>query len=230
MASKITDYPAKTAFDDGDLYDVSTFDGVSAYTSEKMTFTQLKAELNSSLSFSSIYNADGSLTAARTVTLTPTNTLTFTGGKVTIVGEDSTNSNTALVIDNSSATRLMTIRNDGSVGIGTTTPTATFEVAALSGFGTILKGNSGSASEFTLQLKDNLGNIDHQFRNSGRAELGINGNIHIGGTSGQSEKLYVTGDVNVTGTYKASGTSGVASFTGAVTSITVTNGIVTAIS
>ena len=49
MPFKITQYPAKTGFNDGDLYDVSSFDGVSTYTSEKMTLLQLKTYLNSSL-------------------------------------------------------------------------------------------------------------------------------------------------------------------------------------
>lgn len=47
MPFKITEYPAKTVFNDGDLYDVSSFDGVSTYTSEKMTLLQLKTELSS---------------------------------------------------------------------------------------------------------------------------------------------------------------------------------------
>ena len=38
---KTSEYPAKTVFNDGDLYDVSTFDGVSVYTTEKLTFGQL---------------------------------------------------------------------------------------------------------------------------------------------------------------------------------------------
>ena len=88
---KITDYPSKTLFNDGDLYDVSSYDGVSAYTSEKMTFAQLKTELNSALNI--LYNADGTLTSARTVTLTGTNTLTFTGGLTTMKGQDATSSN-----------------------------------------------------------------------------------------------------------------------------------------
>jgi len=51
MPFKITQYPAKVGFNDGDLYDVSSFDGVSTYTSEKMTLLQLKAHLESTLGF-----------------------------------------------------------------------------------------------------------------------------------------------------------------------------------
>jgi len=101
MGFKITDYPAKTTFDDGDLYDVSTFDGVSAYTSEKMTFAQLKTQLNSDLD--NLYNADGSLSSARTVTLSGTNTLTFDGGLTTFKGQDATSSNFATKFQNSAS-------------------------------------------------------------------------------------------------------------------------------
>lgn len=66
MGFKITDYPAKTAFNDTDLYDCST----NATTSEKVTYSQLKTDLNSNLSFLSsvpsgvcgISNASGEYT------------------------------------------------------------------------------------------------------------------------------------------------------------------------
>jgi hypothetical protein len=62
MASKITDYPAKTTFNDGDLYDVSTFDGITTYTSEKMTFAELKTKLLADLGFLPL--TGGSMTGA----------------------------------------------------------------------------------------------------------------------------------------------------------------------
>jgi hypothetical protein len=149
MASKITDYPAKTTFNDGDLYDVSTFDGVTTYTSEKMTFTQLKAELNSALSFSSIYSADGSLTAARTVTLTSVNTLTFDGGLTTFKGQDTTSSNYAAKFQDSTGTDIMVVRNDGRVGInGTADPNTTLSVTSTTLFnnGFTCNSNGGVAA------------------------------------------------------------------------------------
>jgi hypothetical protein len=66
MGFKITDYPAKVGFDDGDLMDVSSYDGVSTYTSEKMLYSDLKSNLNSSLNF--LTSVDLSYTAStRTV-------------------------------------------------------------------------------------------------------------------------------------------------------------------
>lgn len=67
MAGKISEYPAKTVFNDTDLYDCST----AGTASEKVTFAQLKTELDSSLSFLS--NVDLGYTAV-------TNTITNTGG------------------------------------------------------------------------------------------------------------------------------------------------------
>lgn len=79
MALKITEYPAKTVFNDGDLYDVSSFDGVSAYNSEKMTFSQLKSQLN--LDLVNIYNSDGVLSGSRDVDCDGNN-LTFSDAGV----------------------------------------------------------------------------------------------------------------------------------------------------
>jgi hypothetical protein len=141
MGFKITDYPAKTAFDDGDLYDVSSYDGVSVYTSEKMTFAQLKTELNSSLSTPNLYNADGSLTAARTVTLTSVNTLTFNGGVTTFKGEDATASNYSIIAQDNLSADIFKVRNDGNFEFGK---------AALSS--TIFEINNTSTYN-TLQLK-----------------------------------------------------------------------------
>lgn len=47
---------------------------------------------------------------------------------VNIKGTDSTSSNYSLKIDNSASSPLLYVRNDGNVGIGTTTPTAKLEV------------------------------------------------------------------------------------------------------
>ena len=121
MGFKITDYPAKTAFDDGDLYDVSSYDGVSAYTSEKMTFTQLKNELNSSLSFSSIYDADGSLTSTRVVTLSASNYLSFEGGETTFKGESSADDGTYVSkFLNSSSGDVFLLKNNGRASLNGT--------------------------------------------------------------------------------------------------------------
>ena len=48
MAGKISEYPAKTVFNDDDLYDVSTKDGVN-YISQRSTFLALKDAIVSDL-------------------------------------------------------------------------------------------------------------------------------------------------------------------------------------
>lgn len=42
MAKKISDYPAKTSFNDTDLYDCSTDDLTGGYVSQKVTYLQLR--------------------------------------------------------------------------------------------------------------------------------------------------------------------------------------------
>ena len=69
---KTSDYPAKTVFNDTDLYDVSTAGTVS----EKMTYAQLKSDLSANLD--NLYSADGTLAGNRIVTL-GANDLTFSG-------------------------------------------------------------------------------------------------------------------------------------------------------
>jgi len=61
-----------------------------------------------------------------------------------------------------------------------------------------------------------------------KIDAGLN-NVGFG-VSAPTEKVDVNGSVNTNAPYKTNGNSGVASFTGAVTSITIENGIVTAIS
>jgi hypothetical protein len=59
-----------------------------------------------------IYTADDSLTGNRIVTYA-SNTLTFDGGKTTFKGAGSTSATTALLVENSSGTDLLEIKDDG---------------------------------------------------------------------------------------------------------------------
>lgn len=55
MSKEISQYTAKTlAFIDGDLFDVSKFNGVSAYQTQSFTWAELKAELSSAFGISTI--------------------------------------------------------------------------------------------------------------------------------------------------------------------------------
>jgi len=61
---------------------------------------------------SNIYTTDGTLTAARTVTMSSFG-LSFEGGQTTFKGSGSTAGTTALLVENSSGTDLLTIKDDG---------------------------------------------------------------------------------------------------------------------
>lgn len=159
-----------------------------------------------------------------------TKELIFSGGLTIFKGENSSDTKSALIARNLSNEDIIVARNDRRVAIGHSTPSATFHVRGVTGFASIFQGIDSSPSQYTMQLKDGFNILHHQFRNNGRADIGLVGNVHVGGSSGKPEKLYVTGDLNVSGAYKSGGSTGVASFTGAVTSITITNGLVTAIS
>ena len=135
---KTSEYPAKTVFNDGDLYDVSTFDGVSVYTTEKLTFAQLKTELNSALSFASDSIYTGSGTVPTTTVATITDTLTFDGGDIGLNGK--------FVQSNGAA-------NTAQINGGTLSTNAVFSVRSISASAsaTIFEGrNSGDAITFLV--------------------------------------------------------------------------------
>jgi hypothetical protein len=201
MASKITDYPAKTTFNDGDLYDVSTFDGVTTYTSEKMTFLQLKGQLPS------FYTSDDSLTSARTVTLTSVNTLTFNGGLTTFKGQDATSSNYAAKFQASTGSDILVVRNDSKVGVNKA-PSAALDILQNT-VGTTAKGfsvNFGGSVGESFYLDDN-GSLVYN-ANIGATFKGSNGIIKLvsnGGTNPTLKFQYVNGSLTSGELYGRSG-------------------------
>jgi hypothetical protein len=79
--TKISDYNAYTSpLNNGDLFDISQDDLAGGYYTRKIDFSQLKAELESSLSFNNIYNNNGTLTGSRSVNINGMS-LTFTNGQ-----------------------------------------------------------------------------------------------------------------------------------------------------
>jgi len=74
-----------------------------------------------------------------------------------ITGSDSTSAMNALRVRNSSSTNLMTVRNDGNVGIGTNTPASTLDIQG---------GNTG-ATTYALQVRNSAGGGLFRIKNDG---------------------------------------------------------------
>jgi len=80
MAGKITDYPTTTVLIDEDLFDLSKYDGVSAYATNAITWEDILKEIQIDLTFNNIYNNNGTIGTGRTATLT--DSLSFVSGQV----------------------------------------------------------------------------------------------------------------------------------------------------
>ena len=80
MAGKITDYPTTTVLIDEDLFDLSKYDGVSAYATNAITWEDILKEIQIDLTFNNLYNNNGTIGTGRTATLT--DSLSFVSGQV----------------------------------------------------------------------------------------------------------------------------------------------------
>ena len=81
---KTSEYPTTITLLDGtDLIDVSENLGGGSWQSSKMSYSVLLSNLNSDLTFSNLYTADGTLTGARTITQ-GTNLIRWSGGNTQI--------------------------------------------------------------------------------------------------------------------------------------------------
>jgi hypothetical protein len=117
---KITDYPVATTIAALDLIDVSAYNG-GVPESRSLDYSVLLSTLNDDLD--TIYSNDGSLSGARTVTLSSVNTLKFTGGSTTFVGEDSTSANFSLKALDITETFGLEIDNEGRIILESTQAT-----------------------------------------------------------------------------------------------------------
>jgi hypothetical protein len=82
--------------------------------------------------------------------------------KAHIVGEGSTSSTTALLVENSNILSLLTVKNDGSIGIGVSTPSARLTIGSNSYNGSLAVAATGSNNRVAL-----LGNIEFVSNNTG---------------------------------------------------------------
>ena len=107
MAGKITDYPTTTSLIDEDLFDLSKYDGVSAYATNAITWEDILKEIQIDLTFNNIYNNNGTLAGNRIVSM-GVNDLTFgSTGEANLLRFDSTSDR---------------------IGIGTAAPTERVEI------------------------------------------------------------------------------------------------------
>ena len=69
MAGRITEYPnSVTTLTNGDLFDVSDYDEISAYESKSLTWANLLTNIESQGTFDNLYTTDGSISGNRTIT------------------------------------------------------------------------------------------------------------------------------------------------------------------
>ena len=107
MSGKITDYPTTTVLIDEDLFDLSKYDGVSAYATNAITWEDILKEIQIDLTFNNIYNNNGTLAGNRIVSM-GVNDLTFgSTGEANLLRFDSTSDR---------------------IGIGTAAPTERVEI------------------------------------------------------------------------------------------------------
>jgi hypothetical protein len=112
--------------------------------------------------------------------ITPTVKLHVSGDTI-LSGSGATSATTALTVQNSSSTNLITVRNDGNVGIGTASPDKRLHILGDATSADIVFQTSGYATKGyfshylgqTLQLAVNR-RIDGVFSNPSRATSSIN--------------------------------------------------------
>lgn len=144
-------------------------------------------------SINTIYSANDNLTGNRVVTM-GANNLTFSGNLTTFKGIDATSSNFGLKVQDNVGTDLFNVRNDGNVGIGTTT----FGTNAVRVFG--LKAGTAPITNITdvIQMYSTDG-VDLNIRNEAGTikDLFSDGGIYGGSGSLTTGTTIVTMATNV---------------------------------
>ena len=108
-----------------DLRMAHTFTCNGATTRQALFITPLLAESSTNTDYVAVNNL--LVTTAAYFGTQPT-------ARVQIVGDGSTSATTSLLVQNSSGTNLLKVRDDGNVGIGTTTPSYTLQVGSVDDF------------------------------------------------------------------------------------------------
>jgi len=110
---------------------------------------------------SNLYNIDDTVGAGRIATLT--DTLTFTGGEITIKGSGNTSGTNSLLIKNSADSNLLTVRDDIRVGINKSAPDAHLNI----------KGTDVLNATKTFVTEGSGGLVGMQITNSGRVGIQV---------------------------------------------------------
>lgn len=263
MAGKITDYTPMTTLTDGDLFDISDFDEVSAYASKSLTWALLKTNIESEITFENFATTDLTLTGNRVHDLGVNDLTLGSTGDANLLKLETTNDRVGIgTATPSEKFNVVGItRLDGATGInenpsnsvsltikGLVSPTSSnfqiqsynnsaasnsaFDVNGLGGvsmgaFNTIASNNRLHILGITGASATDLVVVARRSTTAQGFALQENGNFGIG-TEAPTNKLEVIGNTDST-TYSVNGTAG-ANFSGAVTNITVVDGIVTAAS
>jgi len=143
-------------------------------------------------------------------------------GDTLLRGSGATSATTALTVQNSSSTNLFTVRNDGNVGIGTTSPGRTLVVdgKAAGGVLQITNNTAGNTAGNGLELVSagldafisvkNNGYLGFGTNNTERMRLTSAGRLLVGTTTESTYLLDVSGDIrNTTSAYFATSSGNV---------------------
>jgi hypothetical protein len=193
MAGKITDYPTTTVLIDEDLFDLSKYDGVSAYATNAIKWEDILKEIQIDLTFNNIYNNNGTLAGNRTVSM-GVNDLTFgSTGEANLLRFDSTSDR--IGIGTAAPTAKLEVVGtsyfNGNVGIGTSTPTEKLEVvgnAKINGAIEIKGTTNYTALSFDNTTANKNNNI--LFKDAGTTVGQFHYDLFGGGAFGDGFKLY----------------------------------------
>jgi hypothetical protein len=119
--------------------------------------------------------------------------------RLVVKGVTNTSGESALNVTNSSDASLLFVRNDGRIGMGTSTPAYRFVISNQGAEGIELDaGINQSNKNFIVNYNRSTGNYIEMQINASKTILGMQGNVGIG-TETPSVQFHTTGDVRFAG-------------------------------
>jgi hypothetical protein len=150
------------------------------------------------------------LSAKMSITPTEVQIGTITGARLAVKGNGSTSATTSFLVQNSSNTSLLTIRDNGNVGIGTTTPSAKIHAdnTATTGVGAIIENSHVTNTDDIIQFHNSTGEVASVTNEGG---ITASHDVTFTGGSGGSYELSWNGKTlginNSSGIFSAGGTN-----------------------